>query len=63
MTIWANAASTRKTFYTLSLLALLVGAAPAHPAFAAGDASGFITDLGSSAAPSNATSSAIAEIW
>jgi phospholipid transport system substrate-binding protein len=49
MTIWANAASTRKTLYTLSLLALLVGAAPAHPAFAAGDASGFITDLGSQA--------------
>ena len=49
MTIWANAASTRKTLYTLSLLALLVGAAPAHPAAAAGDASGFITDLGSQA--------------
>jgi phospholipid transport system substrate-binding protein len=49
MTIWANAASTRKTLCTLSLLALLVGAAPAHPAAAAGDASGFITDLGSQA--------------
>jgi phospholipid transport system substrate-binding protein len=49
MTIWANAASTRKTLYTLSFLALLVGAAPAHPAAAAGDASGFITDLGSQA--------------
>ena len=49
MRIWANAASTRKTLCTLSLLALLVGAAPAHPAAAAGDASGFITDLGSQA--------------
>jgi phospholipid transport system substrate-binding protein len=49
MTTWVNPVSTRKILYTLSLLALLVGAAPARPAAAAGDASGFITDLGSQA--------------
>lgn len=48
MTTWENAASTWKAVSTLSFLLLLVGTAPAHPA-AAGDASGFIADLGSQA--------------
>ena len=49
MTAWKNAAATRKALYTLGALALLVGAGPAPPAAAAGDASGFIAGLGSQA--------------
>ena len=48
MTTWENAASKWKAVYTLSVLLLLVGTAPAYPA-AAADASGFIADLGSQA--------------
>lgn len=44
MTTWKNAASTWKAVYALSFLLLLAG-----PAHAAGDASGFIADLGSQA--------------
>jgi phospholipid transport system substrate-binding protein len=49
MTPWKNAAATRKALYTLGVLVLLVGAAPAHRAAAAGDASGFIAGLGNQA--------------
>jgi ABC-type transporter MlaC component len=48
MTTWENAAFTWKAARRLSFILLLAGAAPAHPA-AAGNASGFIADLGSQA--------------
>ncbi len=45
----SHASSKAKTVYALSVLVLLAGAMPAHRAAAAGDASGFVAELGSQA--------------